>query len=119
MVDTHGECSRFEIELELEEKPHDIDRVVCAVTCGTEGELGVGVEGGTPFGVKGGIRGGIAEDIEHVEEGGGIGWRFALGARDGRERGTEGVCRRRVVWRVEVGLEKGSGVGWEERREVI
>lgn len=119
MVDTHGECPRFEIELELEEKPHDIDRVISTVTCGTQGELGVGVEGGTPLGVEGGIRGGIAEDIEHVEEGGSMGWRFALGARNGRQSGTESVCRRRVFWQVEVGPEKGRGVRWEECREVF
>lgn len=101
MVDANGKSPRFEVKIELEEEPYDVDRVVSAATCGKEGELSVGVEDGTLFGVEGSVRWGIAEDVEHGEEGGhggGLGWRFILGARDGRERCAEGFRRGRVAW---------------------
>lgn len=122
MVHAHGEGPRFEVEVEIEEEPYNVDRAVSAPTCGTEGELGVGVEGGTLFSVEGSIRRGIAEDVEHGEEGGsgiGIRWQFALDSGDGRERGAEGFCGRSVFRRVEVRQEEGRGLGWKERREVF
>lgn len=96
MVDAHGEGPGLEVEIEVEEEPYDVDRVVSASTCGTERKLGICVEVGTLLGVEGSVRGGIAEDVEHGEKGGmrgGIGWRFVLSARDGREGSAEGSCR--------------------------
>lgn len=102
MVNAQGKRPGFEVEIEVEEEPYNVDRVVSAATSGTESKESIGVESGTLFRIEGRIGGEIAEDVEHGEEGGrvgGLGGGFILlGAYDGRKRGAEGSCRGRIAW---------------------